>query len=62
MIDWVDALSVVLLIVAVAMTGLGGWMDILGVQKIAVSREHAWNDATFLVLVVIAIQLIYKRR
>lgn len=62
MIAWVDALSVVLLVVAVAMTGLGGWMDILGVKQVAVSREHAWNDATFLVLLVIAIQLIYKRR
>jgi hypothetical protein len=62
MISWIDGISVLLLVVAVAMTGLGGWMDILGLQKVAVSREHAWNDAIFLVLLVIALQLIYKRR
>ena len=62
MISWIDAVSIALLVVAVVMTGLGGWMDILNVKTLPVSREHAWNDATFLVLVVIALQLIFKRR
>jgi hypothetical protein len=62
MIAWIDALSIGLLVIAVAMTGLGGWMDILGVRGLTVSREHAWNDATFLVLLVIALQLLFKRR
>lgn len=36
-------------------------MDILRLRATP-SREHYWNDATFLVLFVIALQLIYKRR
>jgi hypothetical protein len=62
MISWIDTLSVILLVVAVAMTGLGGWMDLFGLRGVTVTREHAWNDAIFLVLVVIALQMIYKRR
>lgn len=62
MISWVDGLSLGLLVVAVAMTGLGGWMDMVGLRSVPMSREHAWNDALFLVLLVIALQLIYARR
>jgi hypothetical protein len=61
MIAWVDAISVLLLVVAVVMTGMGGLIDLIGV-RLTPSREHYWNDATFLVLLVIAIQLIYRRR
>jgi hypothetical protein len=61
MISWLDAVSVALLAVAVVMTGMGGLMDIFGV-RLTPSREHYWNDATFLVLFVIALQLIYRRR
>lgn len=61
MVSWVDAISVLLLVVAVLMTGMGGLMDVLRLRATP-SREHYWNDATFIVLFVIAIQLIYKRR
>lgn len=61
MVEWVDAVSVVLLAASVVMTGMGGLMDILGI-RLTMSREHYWNDATFLVLFVIAIQLVFRRR
>ena len=61
MVAWVDAISVLLLVVAVVMTGMGGLLDILGL-RLTMSREHYWNDATFLVLFVIALQLVFRRR
>jgi hypothetical protein len=37
-------------------TGLGGWMDIIG-RPIVLSREHAWNDGIFALLLAIFIVL-----
>ncbi len=37
-------------------TGLGGWMDMTG-RPIVISREHAWNDGMFAVLVAIFLVL-----
>ena len=38
-------------------TGLGGWSDMIG-RPFVISREHAWNDGIFAVLVAIFIVLV----
>lgn len=62
MVAWVDAVSIVLLVIAFVMTGAGGLLDILGMQRSVITKEHYWNDATFLVSFVIALQLIFKKK
>ena len=62
MVAWVDAFSIVLLIIAFVMTGAGGLLDMMGLNRGIITKEHYWNDATFLVSFVIALQLIFKKR
>lgn len=38
-------------------TGIGGWSDMIG-RPFVISREHAWNDGIFAVLVAIFIVLV----
>ena len=38
-------------------TGLGGWSDMMG-KPFVISREHAWNDGVYAVLVAIFIVLV----
>ncbi len=45
-----------LLIFAFILTGFGGLRDMLS-SEYRITKEHAWNDATFLVLVAIAVLL-----
>lgn len=52
-------LLVVLVAAAFFATGLGGLQDMLGV-RLAVSREHGWNDGIFLILVAILVALVMK--
>jgi hypothetical protein len=40
-------------------TGLGGLQDMLGI-RLAVSREHGWNDGIFLILVAILVAVVMK--
>jgi hypothetical protein len=44
------------------MTGAGGLLDMMGLNRGIITKEHYWNDATFLVSFVIALQLIFKKR
>lgn len=54
-------LPLLLLVVSVLLTTLGGWMDMTGRKKIfGISKKHAWNDALFLVVFTIAILLYTK--
>ncbi len=54
-------LPLLLLVVSVLLTTLGGWMDMTGRKKIlGISKKHAWNDALFLVVLTIAILLYTK--
>ncbi len=46
----------VLLVIAFVLTGFGGLRDMLS-SDYRITKEHAWNDASFLVLVAIAILL-----
>jgi hypothetical protein len=49
--------AVMLLIIAFLLTGFGGLQDILS-SEYRITKEHAWNDASFLVLVAIAVLLL----
>jgi len=43
--------------IALFMTGVGGLLDIIK-SNYTISKEHAWNDGMFLVLVAIAVLLL----
>lgn len=61
MVGWLDGISIVLLVIAFVMAGAGGLLDILGIERSIITKEHYWNDATFIVSFVIALQLIFKK-
>lgn len=45
-------LAIVAFFLAIILTGVGGWSDMLG-DNLVVSKQHAWNDGIFLILVAI---------
>jgi len=49
--------AIVLLLIAVLMTGLGGLLDIVQ-HDFRITREHSWNDGLFLVILAIALLLL----
>ena len=44
---------------AFLVTGLGGLQDILGI-RLPFSKEHGWNDGTFLMLTAILVAIVLK--
>ena len=48
-----------LVVMAFLATGLGGLQDMLGI-RLAVSREHGWNDGIFLMLTAILVAVVMK--
>jgi hypothetical protein len=48
-----------LVTMAFLVTGLGGLQDILGI-RLPFSKEHGWNDGTFLMLTAILVALVLK--
>lgn len=53
-----QTLLVVLVTVAFVMTGFGGLRDLT--MEWIPSREHAWNDGIFLMLVAILVAIVVK--
>ncbi len=49
--------AIVMISIALLMTGIGGLLDIVK-SDYKISREHAWNDGMFLVLVAISVLLL----
>ena len=49
-------LTFFLLAIAIAMSALGGLIDMVG-TKFYISKEHAWMDASFVVLVAILLNV-----
>jgi hypothetical protein len=49
--------AIVLILVAVLMTGLGGILDIIQ-NDFRITREHSWNDGLFLIGLAIALLLL----
>lgn len=66
LINWNDkgtvrTLAVVVLILSVMMTGLGGLMDIADEKRIGyLSKKHAWNDGLYLAVVAVALFMMSK--
>lgn len=52
----------VLVIVALLMQGLGGWMNLTGKEStvVRITSEHAWNDGMFLLVLAILIAILYR--
>lgn len=54
-------LSRVLLIVSLAMVAMGGLLDLTGHHRVfGLTREHYWNDGTYLAVLAIAVHLIFR--
>jgi len=45
-------LAILAFFLALGLTGLGGWSDMLGTNFV-VTKQHAWNDGIFMILVAI---------
>lgn len=52
--------AIVAFVVALLLTGLGGWADMLG-KSFYVSKEHAWNDGIVMMLLAIFLLLLSKQ-
>ena len=46
--------ALILLIIALILTGFGGWMD-MSYNQWQLTRDHIWNDGLFLGIVAIAL-------
>lgn len=54
-------LAMALVVMSLFSTGLGGWVDMMGGRPLSISREHAWNDGIYAVLVAIFLVLVAGR-
>lgn len=52
-------LALISFILSLALTALGGWADILG-TPFTISKQHAWNDGIFMMLIAIFLLLLAK--
>ena len=52
-------LAITSLLVALLVTGLGGWIDMIG-KPFLVTKQHAWNDGIFMILLAIFFLLLAK--
>jgi hypothetical protein len=47
-----------LVTLAVVQTGFGGLRDMFGVGFLGMTKEHAWNDGIFLMLLAILVAIV----
>lgn len=57
----ITTLAILLLVLSLFLTGVGGLADMLGVSRFGISKEHAWNDGIYLILVSISLLLLAPR-
>lgn len=51
----------VITIIALVLTGVGGWLDLTKSEfSLQFTKEHAWNDAIFLMLLAILLAILYS--
>lgn len=53
-------ISVLLLLASLALTGLGGLLDMTGQTFYGLTRQHMWNDGMYLAILAIAVHLILR--
>lgn len=51
---------VALVVLSFLLTGFGGLQDILGLQGLYMSKEHAWNDGKMIMLLAILVAIVMK--
>ncbi len=51
--------AILCIVVALIATGMGGWSDMLG-RSFYISKQHAWNDGIFMVLLAIFFLLLAR--
>ncbi len=51
-------LSVLLLLASLALTALGGVLDMTGQSFYGLTRQHMWNDGMYLAVLAIAVHTI----
>lgn len=49
---------IVLVILAVILTGFGGLRDMFGISLFGLSKEHAWNDGIFLLMLATLVAIL----
>ena len=54
-------IAIALVVMSFFSTGVGGWVDIMGGRPILISREHAWNDGIYSVLLAIFLLMLSSR-
>ena len=52
--------AIFLALLSILATGLGGWIDMTR-GSIVISREHAWNDGIYVVLLAIFLVMLADR-
>ncbi len=52
--------AIFLALMSLLSTGLGGWIDMTR-RPVVISREHAWNDGIYVVLLAILLVMIADR-
>ncbi len=50
-------LAIIAFVIALIGTGLGGYADMMN-QPIIISKQHAWNDGLFMIVVAIFLLLL----
>jgi hypothetical protein len=53
-------IAVFLALMSLVATGLGGWIDMTN-RPVIISREHAWNDGLYVILLAILLLMIADR-
>lgn len=52
--DFIKQAALILLIIALILTGIGGWMD-MSYNQWQITKQHLWNDGLFLGIVAVAL-------
>lgn len=52
-------LAILSFLVSLLLTGLGGWSDLLE-KPLILTKQHAWNDGIFMILVAIFLLVLAK--
>ncbi len=57
----IDILIWGLVVVAVIMTGMGGWLNMTSSDSLTVrlTSQHSWNDGLFIMLLAILLAVLY---